>query len=112
MRMLWKVMTVSALLVLAVGFSARGQTAAEIEAYPIDFCIVTGQKLGSMGPIVDHMHEGRLVRFCCTGCLAAFRRDPARYLAELDKHAVEAGPAAETPNPSVAPTRPHRRGCC
>ena len=29
-------------------------------------------------------HEGRKVYFCCKGCVAPFKADPAKYLAKLD----------------------------
>ncbi len=94
MRILTNVAIVSALLTLAAGFPALGQEAAEIEAYPIDYCVVSGQKLGAMGTPVDYMHEGRLVRFCCGGCIGAFQSNPDKYLVELDKHQPPAEPAA------------------
>ncbi len=94
MRILTNVAIVSALLMLAAGFPALGQEAAEIEAYPIDFCVVSGQKLGSMGAPVDYMHEGRLVRFCCGGCIGTFQSNPEKYLAVLDQHQEK--PATET----------------
>ena len=111
----------SALLMLAIGFPALGQDAAEIEAYPIDFCVVSGQKLGSMGTPVDYMHEGRLVRFCCAGCIPAFQADPEKYLAVLDEHQAkqeaEAGEKAApaktgcATNPAPAPARGCRPSC-
>lgn len=121
MKIIKNVMIGAVLLTLAVGFPALGQEAAEIEAYPIDYCVVSGQKLGSMGTPVDYMHEGRLVRFCCGGCIAAFQADPEKYLAVLDRN--QAKPEAEADekaapaktgcgtNPAPAPVRGCRPGC-
>jgi YHS domain-containing protein len=58
--------------------------------YPIDTCIVSGGKLGSMGDPIDHVYKNRLVRFCCAGCIPKFEADPAKYLAELDKEIIGA----------------------
>ncbi len=113
---------VAAALILAIGCCpAMSQDAAEVEAYPIDFCVVSGQKLGSMGTPVDYMHEGRLVRFCCGGCIAAFQADPEKYLAVLDEHqakqeaaAGEKAAPAKTgcgTNPAPAPARGCRPSC-
>lgn len=55
--------------------------------YPLDVCVVRGNKLGEHGEIVDHVYKGRLVRFCCKGCISAFEKDPATYLAKLDEAA-------------------------
>ncbi len=110
MRMILNLAIVSTLLVLAGGCCpAVGQEAADIEAYPIDFCVVSGQKLGSMGTPVDYMHEGRLVRFCCQGCVPTFQADPEKYLSVLDGHQADANPAEAPAKP--APVRGCRPGC-
>lgn len=53
--------------------------------YPLDTCVVSGEKLGSMGEPFVITHEGTEVRFCCDGCLPKFKKDPATYLAKLKK---------------------------
>jgi len=53
--------------------------------YPLDTCVVSGEKLGSMGEPFVITHEGTEVRFCCDGCLPKFKKDPAKYLAKLKK---------------------------
>lgn len=70
-------------------------------AYPLDTCVVTGEKLGSMGDPYIHQHEGREVRFCCKGCVKAFKRDPAAHLAKIDA-AAKAAPTAPVPAPAAA----------
>ncbi len=57
--------------------------------YPLETCLVSGQKLGSMGEPVDKVYRNRLVRFCCAGCPATFDADPAKYLKKLDAAIVE-----------------------
>ena len=59
--------------------------AAETQKYPLDTCVVTGQKLGDHPVVVKH--EGREVHLCCKGCVATFEKDPAKYLAKLDEAA-------------------------
>jgi hypothetical protein len=61
---------------------------AATDAYPIDTCVVSGAKLGSMGDPVEVEHEGRRVLLCCAGCVGAFEADPERYLAILDDAAT------------------------
>jgi YHS domain-containing protein len=51
--------------------------------YPLDVCVVSGQKLGSMGEPVVITHEGQEVRFCCAGCIDAFKADPQKYLRKI-----------------------------
>ena len=52
--------------------------------YPLDTCVVLGNKLGEHGEAVDYIYKGRLVRFCCKGCIATFEKEPAKYLAKID----------------------------
>ena len=70
-----------------------GPAAAPAAAdYPLKTCVVSGEKLGSHGEPYDHKHEGRLVRFCCEGCIDDFNEDPAKYLAKIDQAtAAQAG---------------------
>jgi hypothetical protein len=46
-------------------------------------CPVTGQALGSMGDPVKVVVKGRTVFLCCSGCEAAIKKDPDKYLARL-----------------------------
>jgi YHS domain-containing protein len=56
--------------------------------YPIDWCIVSGEKLGEMGPAVEYNYNGRTIKFCCKNCVKIFEKEPARYLAKLDSAAA------------------------
>lgn len=61
-------------------------SAAETSAkpYPLDTCLVSGEKLGSMGEPVVINHEGQEIKFCCDACVPKFKKDPAKYLSELE----------------------------
>jgi YHS domain-containing protein len=58
-------------------------------AYPLDYCIVTGEKLGSMGDVVFYQHEGREIRFCCAACIETFEAKAADYIAKIDAAIIE-----------------------
>lgn len=62
----------------------------QLEAYPLETCVVSGEKLGSMGEPVSFVHANRLVRFCCSGCIDGFTSDPAAFHAKLDKAYADA----------------------
>jgi hypothetical protein len=53
--------------------------------YPLATCVISKQKLGSMGEPIDYIVANRLVRFCCGGCAGTFNRAPAAHLATVDK---------------------------
>jgi len=52
--------------------------------YPLDVCVVGGEKLGSMGKPVVIKHEGVTVKFCCEGCIEDFEKDPKKFIAKLE----------------------------
>jgi hypothetical protein len=52
--------------------------------YPLATCVVSDEKLGSMGDPVVIRHEGTEVRLCCAACEKGFRKDPAKYLAKIE----------------------------
>jgi YHS domain-containing protein len=65
--------------------STAASTSAEAKSdYPIDTCVVSGEKLGEHGKVVKLEHEGREVAFCCQSCVKDFKADPAKYLKKLD----------------------------
>ena len=54
--------------------------------YPIDTCLVSGEKLGSMGDPIVINHEGQEIKFCCDSCIPKFNKNPAKYLTKLNPH--------------------------
>lgn len=64
------------------GFAAEK---AKAKPYPLDTCLVSGEKLGtdaSMKPY-SFVHKGQEIKLCCEGCLKDFKKDPATYLKKL-----------------------------
>ncbi len=66
--------------------------------YPIDKCIVSGEKLGATDKI-QAVYANRLVQFCCDNCAADFVKTPAKYLEMLEK--------GEAPKAGSAPHEQH-----
>jgi YHS domain-containing protein len=61
--------------------------AKQLPNYPLETCPVLGGKLGGMGEPVNYVYQGRLVRFCCAGCISTFEANPFIYLAKIDRAA-------------------------
>lgn len=66
-------------LVLGIAGCGSGPTAAskpsaQADGYPLDFCVVTGNKLGSMGEPFVVKYQGKTVKFCCSSCLKDFNK--------------------------------------
>ena len=70
-----------------------------VDDYPLDVCVVGGEKLGSMGKPVVIKHEGVTVKFCCEGCIEDFEEDPKKFIAKLEtaKNGELPKPAQEKP---------------
>lgn len=51
--------------------------------YPLDTCLVSGEKLGEMGAPHVIIHEGREIKFCCKSCVPKFEKEPSKYLTRL-----------------------------
>ncbi len=71
--------------IIAATFLAgfAGIATAKTKSYPKDTCIVTDNKLGSMGTPITKIHEGQEVKFCCKPCVKKFDRNPAKYLGKI-----------------------------
>ena len=63
--------------------------ADQLPRYPLETCIVAGGPLGGMGEPVNVIHNNRLVRFCCSGCIGTFRDKAAQFLSRLDAAVIE-----------------------
>ena len=76
--------------VTAAPAPAAAPAVAATSDYPIDFCIVTGEKLGGMGDPVVKTYDGREVRFCCAMCPPKFEKDKKTYMKKLDDAIIAA----------------------
>jgi len=76
--------------------STDPSSAETAKAYPLEVCVVSGEKLGSMGAPFVLNHKGTEVRFCCDSCLPDFNKDSDKYVAmvkagKVDKHTNHPG---------------------
>lgn len=58
----------------------HGPAPAAVKAYPLDTCVVSGEKVGEMGEPRRFVHGDQEIKLCCPGCEKDFRKDPDRYL--------------------------------
>ena len=80
---------------------------AAVKPYPMDTCIVSGEKLGEMGAPVVVVKDGQEVKFCCNGCVKKFDKDPAPFLKKIDEAAAAKGVPAKAPEAATpAPAAP------
>jgi YHS domain-containing protein len=55
-----------------------------VKPYPLETCLVSGEKLGEMGKPVVFVYQGQEIKFCCKSCRPKFDKDPAKYLEKLN----------------------------
>ncbi|MDQ3622216.1 MAG: hypothetical protein M3463_06975, partial [Verrucomicrobiota bacterium] len=78
------------------GGNTQAGIAPETEAvrpYPLDVCLVSNERLGAHGEPHVFVHDGREIKLCCAGCLNAFHKEPAKFIARLDRAVAGDGEA-------------------
>ena len=69
-----------ALLLSTPGFAAKPKP----KEYPLKICLVSDNKLGSMGKPYKFTHKDQRVVLCCKPCLKKFTKEPVKYLKKLE----------------------------
>lgn len=75
--------TCSALLTSCATSGSSSSQSASVKPYPKNTCIVTDNKLGSMGPPITEVYNGQEIKFCCKPCIAKFHANPNKYLSKI-----------------------------
>lgn len=86
---------------------AAGARADAPGPYPLKTCVVSGEKLGEMGPPHVFTYRGREIRLCCKGCAKDFEREPAKFMKKIEAAERPATPGAG----NDASGRPGHSGC-
>ena len=66
---------------------------ANAKPYTLDTCLVSGEKLGSMGEPIVKVYDGQQVKFCCGGCIKDFEKDKQKFLTKIAAAAATPAPA-------------------
>lgn len=74
-------MILSVALLAALNLRAGEPAKSE---YPLTTCLISGEKLGSMGKPYVLTYQGTEVKFCCSHCKPEFEKDPAKYLKAIE----------------------------
>jgi hypothetical protein len=60
------------------------EAAKKVKPYKLETCLVSDEKLGSMGEPYVLIRKGQEVKLCCKGCLKEFNKNHAQLLKKLD----------------------------
>ena len=84
MKLTKHIMIVALLTGLAAGTlslrAADQNKQAKPRPYPLDKCLVSGEKLGDHGKPYVFTHEGQEIKLCCEDCLKDFKQNPAKHM--------------------------------
>ena len=64
--------------------AAKETAKPALKPYPLDTCLVSGEKLGEMGKPIAFEYKGQEIKICCKACRKKFDKDPATYLKKLE----------------------------
>ena len=68
------------LLIITAATLLAACPTTKVLPYESDVCIVSGNKLGSMGTPVSIVYKGKKIKFCCSPCIKKFNKSPEKYL--------------------------------
>ena len=73
------------LFIAAFILSACATPSGPVRPYTLATCIVSDNKLGSMGDPITKVYNGQEIKFCCRPCVKEFEADQATFLKKLDR---------------------------
>jgi hypothetical protein len=83
------VLTAIVFTVATVGRADGTNSVAQPTPYPLDYCVVSGDKLGDMGASIDFVYQtngiNQDIKFCCPSCKPKFLANPGKYMAIIQK---------------------------
>ena len=74
------------LVLSALAAEPDASTIAKAKAYTLKTCPVSGETLGGdMGKPYVFEQDGREIKLCCKDCLKDFKKDPSKYIKQIEK---------------------------
>ena len=70
--------------------AADAKTDVKVKPYTLNFCVVSGDKLGEMGKPFVITNDNREIKFCCKNCVKDFKKEPEKFLKKIDEAEAKA----------------------
>lgn len=80
MKSLIAIAAVALIGLSGVSLAADPANPANPAPYPLQTCIISGEKFGEMGKPVVFTYEGQEIKLCCNSCKKTFDKNPAKYM--------------------------------
>ena len=90
---LMKKLFVLILVTLCLTALADDKLPAGVKPYPLDYCVVSNEKLGSMGKPVVFIYENQEIKLCCKECRQDFDADPKKFLDKINNPSKDVKPS-------------------
>jgi len=89
---MFKVLPICVLLMGLLGSSivSAADKDKKLKPYPLETCVVSGDKLGEMGKPYLYEYKDREIKFCCKSCVKDFDKDPKKYIKKLEEAEAKA----------------------
>lgn len=82
-----KLSAVNAALAKEIVKETKAVSMPEVKASTTLHCAITDEQIASVKDAAGTIaYNGKSYYFCCPGCIAKFKADPAKYAVEADKH--------------------------
>jgi hypothetical protein len=79
-----KAIITSALIATSFALASCAATSGSgVKNYTSDKCVVSDNKLGSMGDPVTKVYGNQEVKFCCKPCVAKYEKNPEKYASNI-----------------------------
>lgn len=62
---------------------ASATNSVAVKPYPLNYCLVSDDKIGAMGKPIVLIYKGQEIKFCCPDCPTEFKKDPDKYMKKL-----------------------------
>jgi len=69
---------------LAFAGISRADDQAAVKPYALDYCVFSGDKLGTMGKVTKEVYKGQEIKFCCNQCKKQFDKNPEAGLQKYE----------------------------
>lgn len=76
-------LTLAAAFCATIPFGLAAEKAAKVKPYPLETCVVSGEKLGGMGEAFVFAKDGQEVKLCCKSCKKDFDKDSAKFMGKI-----------------------------
>lgn len=76
---------------------AQAEPATAEADYPLEVCVVSGEKLGSMGDPIEVTVQDHTFKLCCASCEDELRENPDKFIKVLEEAKQGSGPAPHGP---------------